>query len=98
MAKGYTAEEIVDRFQSGVTGAGAKWEDRTLAGAKRYRDWIETWYPKLCGILPGVYRMPDVYERVRRVGEFTKSKARAYRAEKVRKLAELARPASPSPA
>jgi len=100
MAKGLTAEEIVARFTGGVSGAGSKWEERTLAGATRYTEWINTWYPALCAMLPGVYRLKDVYERVRRVGEFTKSKAESYRAEKIRRLAGLARgvPTSPSPA
>jgi hypothetical protein len=98
MAKGLSAEEIVGRFTGGVTGAGAKWEERTLAGAGRYTSWVNTWYPGLLAILPGVYRTVDPYERVRRVGEYTKGKAKAYKAGKVAALAGLARGASPTPA
>jgi len=102
MAKGLTLEEIVGRFTGGVSGAGPKWEERTLAGATRYTEWLNTWYPDLCRTLPSVYRLRDPYERVRRVCEFTKRKAASYRAEKIRRLAGLVRgapaPASPSPA
>ena len=97
MAKGLTAEEIVARFTSGVTGAGSKWEERTLGGARRFSDWIGTWYPGLTRILPSVYKLTDVYERVRRVCEYTKEKAKDYRAKKVAALARLASP-SPTPA
>jgi len=87
----YTAEEIVGRFTEGVTGAGPKWESRTLAGATAYGDWIAYWLPGLYRMLPGVLRMPDVYERVRRVGTYTSGTAERYRAVKIRRLAELAR-------
>jgi len=92
MAKGLTAEEVVGRFTGGVSGAGSKWEERTLAGAERFAAWINTWYPRLCAMLPGVYRLRDPYERVKRVCEFTKRTARNYRAEKIRRLAGLAVP------
>ena len=98
MAKGLTAEEIVARFTGGVTGAGSKWEERTLAGARRFSEWIGTWYPGLTRLLPGVYRLADVYERVRRVCEYTKGKAKDYRAKKVAALAGVAASPSPTPA
>lgn len=97
MAKGFTAEEIVGRFTGGVTGAGSKWEERTLAGAGRYADWIGTWLPGLYALLPAVYRMPDVYARVKRVCEYTKGKAKTYQADKIRKLTTVIAPkASPA--
>jgi len=97
MAKGLTAEEIVGRFTGGVTGAGSKWEERTLAGATRYASWINHWYPGILGILPTLPRL-DWLERVRRVCEYTKRAKTTYAAAKVRAIAGLAgrSPATPA--
>jgi len=88
MAKGLTAEEIVGRFTGGVTGAGAKWEERTLAGAGRYTDWINHWYPGMLTLIPRIVRLGWL-ERVERVCNYTKGKAETYKAEKLRKLRAL---------
>jgi len=88
MAKGLTAEEIVGRFTDGVTGQGAKWEERTKAGAGRYADWINHWYPGMLGLIPRLVPL-DWLERVKRACEYTKGKAKTYQAEKLRKLKAL---------
>jgi hypothetical protein len=100
MAKGLSAEEVVGRFTGGVSGAGGKWEERTLAGASRYSDWLNFWYYGCLGTVAAAVRIADPWERSRRVGTYTSSKAKAYKAEKIRKLAALARgvAGSPSPA
>ncbi|RLI43534.1 hypothetical protein DRO59_00530 [Candidatus Bathyarchaeota archaeon] len=95
MAKGLTPEEIVSRFTGGVSGAGSKWEERTLAGAGRFADWVGHWYPGMLKIIPGLPRL-DWLERVRRVCEYTKRSSKSYQAVKVRRITGLA-PASPSP-
>jgi len=100
MAKGLTADEVVHRFTGGVSGAGPKWEERTSAGASRYADWVNYWYYDCLKTVVAAMRIADPYERSRRVGTFTSSKAAAYKAEKIRKIAALARGVvgSPSPA
>jgi len=100
MAKGLSAEEVVGRFTGGVSGAGGKWEERTLAGASRYTEWINYWYYGCLGVVASAMRIKDPWERSRRVGTYTSSRAVAYKAEKIRKIAALARGAvgSPSPA
>ncbi len=98
MAKGLTAEEVVGRFTGGVTDAGSKWEERTLAGATRYSDWISFWYYPVLSRVVTASRIKDPWERSKSVGTFTKSKAEAYRAEKLRKIAALVRGVAASPA
>jgi len=90
----FTAEEIVGRFTGGVTGAGPKWEERTLAGAGGYRDWILTWYPSLLRVLPRAFR-EEKYARVRTVGETTSAVAKRYRSQKIAALIRLAAGAPP---
>jgi len=96
MAKGLTPEEVVSRFTGGVSGAGGKWEERTLAGASRYAAWINYWYPECLKVVAAAARLADPWERSKRVGTFTQRKAISYKAEKIAKLVGIAR--SPSPA
>jgi len=100
MAKGLSAADVIDRFVKGVEGTGEKWEERTKAGAERYADWINFWYYGCLSTVVAAMRIKDPWERSRRVGTYTSSRAAAYKSEKIRKLAALARGAvaSPSPA
>ncbi|MEM2262549.1 MAG: hypothetical protein QXK24_08875 [Ignisphaera sp.] len=98
MAKGLTPEEVVGRFTGGVEGAGSKWEERTLAGASRYADWINYWYPGCLRTVAAAAKLVDPWERSKKVGTYTQKKAAAYKAEKIAKLLGIARSPSPSPA
>jgi hypothetical protein len=98
MAKGYTVAEILTRRERGITGAGAKWEEASLAGNSRYAQWIEKWYGQICAVVAGLPSKEGktidvvVNERVKPVLKKTSAVAVEYRRDKVRQLATLITP------